>query len=125
MCHGCASAKQGTTANTKILSIGLVPWHLNGQRLKVRPIQNGVAVDHEWPVWGIRISPQQHARYPIAIGNCLVPIADSHDLEDRSFVAVIQDAKAVTQITVSFSLTWPALGQRKPKAMKDRLLEAK
>jgi len=42
----------------------------------------------------------------------IVPIADSHELKDRSFVAVIQDAKAVTQVTVSFSLTWPALEQR-------------
>jgi hypothetical protein len=32
-----------------------------------------------------------------------VPIADSHNLKDRSFVAVILDAKAVTQITISFS----------------------
>jgi hypothetical protein len=36
-----------------------------------------------------------------------VPIADSHDLEDRSLVAVVRNAKAVTQITVSRSLTWP------------------
>lgn len=43
----------------------------------------------------------------------IVPIADSHDLEDRSFIAVVQDAEAVTQITVSFSLNWPALEQRK------------
>ncbi|EKD99116.1 MAG: hypothetical protein ACD_23C00120G0002 [uncultured bacterium] len=42
----------------------------------------------------------------------IVPIADSHDLEDRSFIAVVQDAEAVTQITVSFSLNWPALEQR-------------
>jgi hypothetical protein len=41
----------------------------------------------------------------MAVAN--VPIADSHDLEDRSLVAVVRNAKAVTQITVSRSLTWP------------------
>lgn len=42
----------------------------------------------------------------------IVPIADKHDLKDRSFVALILGTKAVTQITTSFSLTWPALEQR-------------
>lgn len=43
-----------------------------------------------------------------------VPIADGHDLEDRSFVAIVQDVKGVAQITVSLSLTWSALEQREP-----------
>jgi hypothetical protein len=33
-----------------------------------------------------------------------VPIADRHDLEDRSLVVVVRNARAVTQITASFSL---------------------
>jgi hypothetical protein len=41
-----------------------------------------------------------------------VPIADSHDFEDRSLVVVVRNAKAVTQIAVSFSWTWPTLEQR-------------
>ena len=34
-----------------------------------------------------------------------VPIADSHDLKDRPLVAVDREAKAVTQIMNSHSLT--------------------
>lgn len=44
-----------------------------------------------------------------------MPLADSHDLKDRSFDALILDTKAVTQITDSFSLTWPALEQPERK----------
>lgn len=43
----------------------------------------------------------------------ILSIADSHDLEDQSLVAVVRNAKAVTQITVSLYLTWPAPEQRK------------
>ncbi|TSA09746.1 MAG: hypothetical protein D4R79_13110 [Comamonadaceae bacterium] len=41
-----------------------------------------------------------------------VPIAVSHESQDRPFAALVLDAKAVAQITGSFSLTWPALAQR-------------
>lgn len=57
------------------------------------------------------LSGPPSAYRPVVVVSIL-PIADSHDLEDRSFVAVIQDAKAVTQITVSLYLTWPAPKQR-------------
>jgi hypothetical protein len=33
-----------------------------------------------------------------------VPIPDGHDFEDRSLVVVVRNARAVTQITASFSL---------------------
>jgi hypothetical protein len=46
----------------------------------------------------------------VAFGN--VPIAGSHDFEDRSLVVMVRNARAVTQIAVSFSLTWPTLEQR-------------
>lgn len=35
-----------------------------------------------------------------------VTIADSHDLKDRPLVAVVGEAKAVTQIMNLLSLTW-------------------
>jgi hypothetical protein len=53
----------------------------------------------------------------------IVPIADSHDLEDRSLVAVVRNAKAVTKITVSLSLTWLALEQRKETITTGGFLE--
>ena len=57
----------------------------------------------------------------VAFGN--VPIADSYDFEDRSLVVVVRNAKAVTQIAVSFSWTWPTLEQRKPTATTGSLRE--
>jgi hypothetical protein len=48
---------------------------------------------------------------PFVTGNW-VSFADSHDLEDRPFAAVVRDAEAVTQITASFSLTRRAPVQR-------------
>ncbi len=35
-----------------------------------------------------------------------VTIADSHDLKDRPLVAVVREARAVTQIMNLLSLTW-------------------
>ena len=42
-----------------------------------------------------------------------MPNADSHDLKDQPFAAEVREAKAVTQITDSLSLTWPTPVQRK------------
>ena len=52
-----------------------------------------------------------------------VPQADGNDLEDRLFAALVLDAKAVAQITGSFSLTWPALVQRNRPTTTGSLME--
>ena len=52
-----------------------------------------------------------------------VPQEAVEQSQDRPFAALVLDAKAVAQITGSFSLTWPALVQRNPTAAKGRLLE--
>ena len=52
-----------------------------------------------------------------------VPQGVGEQSQERLFAALVPDAKAVTQVTGSFSLTWPALGQRKPTATTDCLLE--
>ena len=41
-----------------------------------------------------------------------VPQEAVEQSQDRPFAALVLDAKAVAQITGSFSLTWPALVQR-------------
>jgi siroheme synthase (precorrin-2 oxidase/ferrochelatase) len=41
-----------------------------------------------------------------------VPIADSHDFEDLTFMVTCWKAKAAVQIAVSTSLSWPAPVQR-------------
>ena len=42
-----------------------------------------------------------------------VPQEAVEQSQDRPFAALVLDAKAVAQITGSFSLTWPAPGQPK------------
>ena len=54
------------------------------------------------------------ARHKPFVADFNVPIADSHDLEDRPFAGAVPEVKAVAQITGSFSLIWPALVQREP-----------
>ena len=44
-----------------------------------------------------------------------VPIADSHVLRNLPFVSVVREAKAVTRITNSDSLTWSTA---RPRAMR-------
>ena len=66
-------------------------------------------------------SNQPAGQTPVVTSNN-VPKADSHDLEDRPFVAVVRKAKAVAQITGSFSLPWPSTVQRKPTAVNGRFL---
>jgi len=43
-----------------------------------------------------------------------VPQADDHDPGKRPFAATVKEAKAVAQITGSFSLPWPSTVQRLP-----------
>ena len=44
----------------------------------------------------------QVARLQSLVSTNFVPIADSYDLEDRPFVAVVREAKAVAQLTNSY-----------------------
>jgi hypothetical protein len=48
------------------------------------------------------------------VGSSFVPQADDHDPGKRPFAATVKEAKAVAQITGSFSLPWPSTVQRKP-----------
>ena len=63
------------------------------------------------------------ARHKPFVADCKVPQGVGEQSQERLFAALVPDAKAVTQVTGSFSLTWPALGQRKPTATTDCLLE--
>ena len=52
-----------------------------------------------------------------------VPQEAVEQSQDRPFAALVLDAKAVAQITGSFSLTWPALVQRNQTATSARYRE--
>ena len=52
-----------------------------------------------------------------------VPLEVGEQSQDRPFAALVPDAKAVTQVTGSFSLTWPATGQRDQPFTTGCLLE--
>ena len=51
------------------------------------------------------------------MATCKVPQGVGEQSQDLPFAALVLDAKAVAQITGSFSLTWPALVQRWTKPL--------
>ena len=64
----------------------------------------------------VQVNPLQQS--VMAYG--IVPQEAVEQSQDRPFAALVLDAKAVAQITGSFSLTWPALVQRNPTATNGR-----
>jgi hypothetical protein len=52
-----------------------------------------------------------------------VPQGVGEQSQEQPFAVLVLDAKAVAQITGSFSLTWPALAQRKRFLANDCFLD--